>query len=76
MLELLVNETNIEKKIKNQHFLFSRVAYRQEFVAKFHAEAQFYSADDMNKLRMGPATAESRYHQVFSFFMTTYSPNY
>lgn len=59
----------------NQHFLFARVAYREEFVTKFQKEAQFYSCDDMNKLRMGPATAVSRYHQIFRFFMTNDAPN-
>ena len=29
----------------------------------------------MNKLRMGPATAVSRYHQIFRFFSTNDSPN-
>ena len=49
--------------------------YREEFVAKFSDEGQFYSCDDMNKLRMGPATAVSRYHQIFRFFSTNDTPN-
>jgi len=35
-----------------------------------------YSCDDMNKIRMGPATAVSRYHQPLKFFMQTDSPNF
>ena len=60
---------------ENQHFLFARVKYREEFVARFSKEACFYSADDMNKLRMAPSTAVSRYHQQFRFFMQEDSPN-
>lgn len=59
----------------NQHFLFARVAYREEFVSKFKDECFFYSCDDMNKIKMGPATAVSRYHQQFRFFMIDNSPN-
>ena len=29
----------------------------------------------MNKLRMGPATAVSRYHQIFRFFVNNETPN-
>ena len=36
---------------KNQHFLFARVAYREEFVSQFR---EMNSCDDMNKIRMGP----------------------
>ena len=32
----------------NQHFLFARVAYLKEFVAKFKEECCMYSCDDMN----------------------------
>ena len=60
---------------KNQHFLFSRVAYREELAVRFGEECKFYSADDMNKIRMGPATAVSRYHQINRFFMNSDSPN-
>ena len=60
---------------KNQHFLFGRVGYREEFVVKHYKEANFYSCDNMNKLRMGPATAVSRYHQQFRFFMTNNGSN-
>ena len=35
----------------------------------------FYSADDMNKIRMGPHTGVSRYHQISRFFMEDDSPN-
>ena len=59
----------------NQHFLFARVRYREEFAVKFQNEAAFYSSDDMNKIRMGPSTAVSRYHQQFRFFLRTDSPN-
>ena len=59
----------------NQHFLFARVAYREEFTSMFCKEAQFYSCDDMNKLRMGPATAVSRCHQIYRFFMSNDAPN-
>ena len=59
----------------NQHFLFSRVKYREEFSVQFSDECEFYSFDDMNKLRMGPSPAVSRYHQQFRFFMADNSPN-
>ena len=49
--------------------------YRKEFVAKFNEEATFYSCDDLNKLRMGPATAVSRYHQIFRIFVNNDMPN-
>ena len=59
----------------NQHFLFSRVAYREEFVSKFKDECTFYSCDDMNKIKMGPAPAVSRYHQIQRFFISDDEPN-
>lgn len=59
----------------NQHFLFARVAYREELCMKFSSEAEFYSADDMNKIRMGPAPAVSRYHSMHRFFMQSDAPN-
>ena len=59
----------------NQHFLFARVAYREEFVSKFSQECCFFSCDDMNKIKMGPAPAVSRYHQVNRFFATEDQPN-
>ena len=59
----------------NQHFLSAEVRYREEFVSKFHQECQFFSCDDMNKLKMGPATAVFRYHQIARFFMKDDSPN-
>ena len=59
----------------NQHFLFARIKYREEFVAKFREEAEFYSADDMNKIRMGPSTAVSQYHQQRRFFIGEDTPN-
>ena len=60
----------------NQHFLFARVSYREQFVVKHENESCFYSCDDMNKIKMGPAIAVSRYHQQFRFFMRDDSPNY
>ena len=60
---------------KNQHFSFARVDYHEEFVVKHYKEANFYSCDDINMLRIGPATAVSRYHQQFHFFMTDDGPN-
>ena len=35
-----------------------------------------YSCDDMNKIKMGPATAVSCYHQQFRFFLRKDSPNF
>ena len=60
---------------KNRQFLFAMVGYREEFVVKHYKEANFYSCDDLNKLRMGPATTVSRYYQQFCFFMTVDEPN-
>ena len=60
---------------ENQHFLFARVKYREEFVAKYEEECCFYSCDDMNKLRLSPSPAVSRYHQQFRFFMQDDQPN-
>ena len=67
---------NYREENGNQHFLFARVLYREEFVAKFNKECVFLSCDDMNKIKMGPATAVSRYHQQFRFFMTDDSPDF
>ena len=75
MREFQENETSIGRETKINIFFFLGVRYREEFVAKFSGEAQFYSCDDMNKLRMGPATAVSRYHQIFRFFSTSDSLN-
>ena len=47
----------------NQHFLFARVSYREEFVSKFADECTFFSCDNMNKIKMGPLHAVPRYHQ-------------
>ena len=60
----------------NQHFLFARVAYREEFVAKFKEECCMYSCDDMNKIKTDSVIAVSRYHQQFRFFLREYSPNF
>ena len=38
-------------------------------------ECKFYSCDDMNKLRMGPSPAVSRYHQQNRFFLRDKEPN-
>ena len=58
----------------NQHFLFARVSYREEFVSKFADECTFFSCDDMNKIKMGPSPAVSRYHQQHRFYMSNNSP--
>lgn len=47
----------------NQHF-FSRVPCREEFVSKFNSKCPCFLCDDMNKIKMGTASALSRYHQV------------
>ena len=60
----------------NQHYLFARVAYREEFSAMLVHECKLYSADDMNKIKMGPAPAVSRYHQQHRFYMVCNSPNF
>ena len=48
--------------------------HREEFVTSYPEECAFYSCDDMNKLKMGPTPAVSRYHQVLRFFMRDDSP--
>ena len=60
---------------ENQHFLFSRVAYREELVTKFKDCAQFLSVDDMNKIHVG-TPAVSRFHQLRRFFLNNEGPNY
>ena len=60
---------------ENQHFLFARVAYREEFCSKHSDECTFFSCDDMAKIRMGPAPAVSRYHQERRFFAKGDEPN-
>lgn len=59
----------------DSHFLFARVAYRQELASKFPDEVTVLSADDMNKIKVGQA-AVSRYHQISRFFMADDSPNF
>ena len=44
----------------DSHFLFARVAYRQELASKFSDEVTVFNADDMNKIKVGQA-AISRY---------------
>ena len=68
-------KTITEKKNTNKYFLFTRVAYREEFALQFKKKCCFYSCDDMNKIQMGPSTAVSRYHQVLRFFMENNSPD-
>ena len=63
------------KENVNQLFFFARVKYCEEFVANFNKETTFYNCDDMNKLHMGQATAVSRYHQIFRFFVNNDTPN-
>ena len=54
-------ETVTEKTVEtNQHFLFGRVAYREEFVVTFKEECCMYSCDDMNKIKTDSVTAVSR----------------
>ena len=67
--------TEVDTKQDNQYFLFARVNYCEELCSKFHEEGCFYTSDDMNKLRMGPSTAVSRYHQQNRFFMRNNTPN-
>ena len=66
---------NYREKSANQHYLFVKVAYREELVTKFDEECQFYSSDDMNKLKVNPATTISRNHQMLRIFMADDSPN-
>ena len=66
---------NYRENNVNQHFLFSRVAYRKEFCSLFAHKSKLYSADDMNKIKIGPATAVSRYHQQHRFYLARNSPN-
>ena len=73
--KVAAKKNNYREGCENQHFLFARVNYREELCSKFHEEACFYSSDDMNKLRMGPSTAVSRYHQQNRFFMRNDMPN-
>ena len=60
----------------NQHFLGARVKFRGEFCSMFSNECQLYSADDVNKIRMGLATAVSRYHNQHRFFMLSSNPTF
>lgn len=53
---------------KDQHYLFSQVAYRREFSVMFENECAIFSCDDMNKVKVG-ALAVSRYHQIQQFFL-------
>ena len=59
---------------KDQHYLFPQVAYRHEFTAMFKNECAIFSADDMNKIKVG-ALAVSRYHQIQRFFSVSDTPN-
>ena len=58
----------------DQHYLFARVRYRQEFAQMFLKETCVFSCDDMNKLKVGPP-AVSRYHQISRFFPSDDKPN-
>ena len=60
---------------ENQHFLFARVAHREEFCSKYSDECTFFSCDDMAKIRMAPTPAVSRYHQERRFFAKGDEPN-
>ena len=59
---------------KDQHYLFSQVAYRREFSVMFENECAVFSGDDMNKVKVG-ALAVSRYHQIQLFFPVEDAPN-
>ena len=59
---------------QDQHYLFAQVAYRREFSSMFDKECAIFSADDMNKIKVG-ALAVSRYHQVDRYFPIEDSPN-
>ena len=59
---------------QDQHYLFTRVAYMREFSAMFSEECAIFSADDMNKIKVG-ALAVSRYHQIQRYFPTEDTPN-
>lgn len=50
----------------NQHYLFARVQYRQEYAQMFSDETCVLSCDDMNKPKVGPP-AVSHYHQISKF---------
>ena len=60
---------------QNQHFLFAKVSYLEEFVSMLRDECHLVSCDDTNKTRMGPSTVVSRYHQISRFYMLDDSPN-
>ena len=59
---------------EDQHYLFAQVAYRREFSAMFDKECAIFSADDVNKIKVG-ALAVSRYHQINRYFPMDDSPN-
>ena len=59
---------------QDQHYLFTQVAYRREFSAMFSEECAIFSADDMNKIKVG-ALEVSRYHQIQRYFPTEDAPN-
>ena len=73
--KILRKRNNYRENNLNQNFLFSRVAYRGEFCSMFAHELKLYSADHMKKIKMGPATAASLYHQQHRFYMNSNSPN-
>ena len=59
---------------QDQHYLFAQVAYRRKISSMFDKECAIFSADDMNKIKVG-ALAVSRYHQIDRYFPIEDSPN-
>ena len=59
---------------KDQHYLFSQVAYRREFSVMFENKCAIFSCGDMNKVKVG-ALAVSWYHQIHRFFPVEDAPN-
>ena len=76
MQRYLQKETVTEKTVQISTFCLQELAYREEFEAKCNEECCMYSCDDMNKIKMGPATAVSPYLQQFCFFLREDSPNF
>ena len=60
MLKSLGKETNTERIVQTSTFFLQGLI----------------ETDDMNKIKMGPSPAVSRYHKQFRFFMCNDSPNY
>ena len=74
--KILRKRNNYRENNLNQNFLFSRVAYRGGFCSMFAHKLKLYLADHMKKIKMGPATTTSLYHQQHRFYMNSNSPNF